>query len=306
MSLKEDNLPQIAVLMTCHNRRVKTLTSLHTVFQQTMINFAHIKVFLVDDGSIDGTSEAVEKEFPEVIILKGCGNLFWNGGMRKAFEEAMKGDFDYYLWLNDDTFLFSDAIQKLLETERIVNTDINMACIITAATQDPDTKEYTYGGLKKEKHRLFFFFKVTRYVMQNPSSIPLPCATITGNCVLIPREVVSKVGNLCPFYSHGMGDTDYGIRAKKKGFLIYLAPGFLAFCEQNKSNAPWRDKSLPILKRWELMRGPKGVPIKELKVFTRQAYGYTWPIHWIAPYCRFWLNAFSDIVKQTCKNRIFL
>lgn len=41
-------------------------------------------VFLVDDESTDGTSEAIKSEFPEVSIIKGDGSLFWNRGMYTA------------------------------------------------------------------------------------------------------------------------------------------------------------------------------------------------------------------------------
>jgi hypothetical protein len=36
-------------------------------------------------------------------VLGGDGSLFWNGGMRLAYADAMRSDFDYYLWLNGDT-----------------------------------------------------------------------------------------------------------------------------------------------------------------------------------------------------------
>ena len=40
---------------------------------------------------------------PDVRLLRGNGQLYWNGGMRRAFGEAMAADYDYYLWMNDDT-----------------------------------------------------------------------------------------------------------------------------------------------------------------------------------------------------------
>jgi hypothetical protein len=42
--------------------------------------------------SSDGTSEAVCEAFPQASILRGQGSLFWNGGMRVAFEAAMQRD----------------------------------------------------------------------------------------------------------------------------------------------------------------------------------------------------------------------
>src|SRR5580700_8623826 len=100
---------QIAVLMTSFNRREVTLKSVAALFQQRKAEGVQFTVFLVNDGSTDGTDEAVHSRFPDVRVLQGDGTLFWNGGMRMAFETAARESFDAYLFLNDDTFLYSDA-----------------------------------------------------------------------------------------------------------------------------------------------------------------------------------------------------
>ena len=96
-------MTSIAVLMTCHNRVNSTLECLAHLYEQTALDRVVLSVYLVDDGSSDGTGEQVHERFPDVNVLKGDGSLFWNGGMHRAFGEALKVGFDYYLWLNDDT-----------------------------------------------------------------------------------------------------------------------------------------------------------------------------------------------------------
>ena len=54
-------------------------------------------VYLVDDGSRDGTSRSVAVRFPQISILEGDGSLFWNGGMRKAFAQRLPKVFDGYI-----------------------------------------------------------------------------------------------------------------------------------------------------------------------------------------------------------------
>ena len=106
----------IAVLMTCHNRKLKTLATLESLFNQILTSEIALNAYLLDDGSTDGTATAVQQIYPKVKIFSGDGNLFWNGGMRVAFSEAMKDDPDYYLWLNDDTVLDREALSVLLTT----------------------------------------------------------------------------------------------------------------------------------------------------------------------------------------------
>lgn len=84
-----NNICNIAVLLTCHNRREKTLSCLQSLFGATMPEGYKTEVFLVDDGSTDGTGEAVEKCFPQVTVIQGDGNLYWNKGMNLAWKNAV-------------------------------------------------------------------------------------------------------------------------------------------------------------------------------------------------------------------------
>jgi GT2 family glycosyltransferase len=84
---------RLAVLMTCFNRKEMTLEALRSLFSQKQVEDLNVTVYLVDDGSRDGTSQAVAERFPRVSILQGDGSLFWNGGMRKAFAEALTANF---------------------------------------------------------------------------------------------------------------------------------------------------------------------------------------------------------------------
>ena len=110
-------IPKIAVLLTCHNRKKKTLQCLNALnIQEGLEVDYNIEVFLVDDGSFDGTAEAIVACFPNVHIIQGNGNLYWNQGMRLAWDTAAKTkDYDFYLWLNDDTILDKDAIINLID-----------------------------------------------------------------------------------------------------------------------------------------------------------------------------------------------
>ena len=95
------NGTRIAVLLTCLNRKQKTLACLEALFSQVLPAHVDISACIVDDASTDGTSDAVRQTYPKVKIFSGDGNLFWNGNAG-AFSKAMKDDPDYYLWLNDD------------------------------------------------------------------------------------------------------------------------------------------------------------------------------------------------------------
>jgi len=267
---------QIAVLMTCHNRRSKTLACLDALMKQTSIDGIRVQVYLVDDGCTDGTGEAVREQYPQVNVLQGNGRLYWCGGMRAAFAEAMKGDYDYYLWLNDDTHLYPHAVYILLETSRKVQELNGRDSIIVGAVCDPDTGQPTYGGaVRLSKWRPLGLKPV------EPQNEPQRCDTMNGNCVLIPRAIARTVGNLSSEFTHWIGDTDYGLRATKKGYTCWVAPGFVGTCRSNLDGIPWADPNIPLRERLKILNSPKGLPPHEWTTFVRRHAGILWPYCWL-------------------------
>ncbi|MDQ2823436.1 MAG: glycosyltransferase, partial [Pseudomonadota bacterium] len=108
--------PRIAVILTCFNRRQKTLACLDAVLAQTALNNMALDFFITDDGSVDGTADALLDKNARIRLFKGNGTLYWNGGMRLAWAEALRGTYDFFLWLNDDTFLYPETLQRLVDT----------------------------------------------------------------------------------------------------------------------------------------------------------------------------------------------
>ena len=219
----------IAVLITCHNRKHKTVKCLQKLYSQNNIENIKLKVFLVDDGSSDGTGQTVKELFPDITIIKGSGNLFWGGGMFLAWETALKDniEYNYFLWINDDTFLFEDAISTLLGSKK------NDDDIITGSICDPITKKRTYGGAINEKKK----FRPFKYKVVDVNGCPQEIDTINGNLVLIPYMAYNKVGKFDKNFYHAFGDVDYSLRARKKNIKILLTPTHVGTCERPDKNS---------------------------------------------------------------------
>lgn len=279
---------RIAALITCHNRKAQTLACLEALYQNTLPDGYSLDVFLVDDGSIDGTEQAVRERYPQVNVIKGDGSLYWNGGMRVAFAAAMEKDFDYYLWLNDDTQLYPNVLDALISTHERLSKEDRAPLIIVGSTQDIDVAKLTYGGM----HRVSKWLPL-RMGKVMPQKEAVQCDTMNGNCVLLSRVVVKLVGNLDRSYTHSMGDIDYGFRARKLGCKIWVVPGFVGKCDLNTGKGMWADVRLPLQERWKRMLGPKGLPPKEWLAFTHRHGGWLWPVLWANPYVKFWIKGLS-------------
>ncbi|AFY82266.1 glycosyltransferase family 2 protein [Oscillatoria acuminata] len=277
----------IAVIMTCYNRREKTLNSLAGLFRQKLPPEVILTIYLVDDGSTDGTSEGVQEQYPNVKLIKGTGSLFWNGGMRRAFSEAIASDPDFYLWLNDDTILYPDAIAKALSTYQSLQEREELLSVIVGSTCDPHTDTLTYGGMVQKN-----WWHPLKFQLLQPNEEPQRCDTMNGNFVLIPREIAKRVGNLDPNFVHSIGDVDYGLRVKQNGGLVWVVPGYVGTCPVNSlAGDCWADTTLKAWERVKQVNQPKGLPVGEWKVFARRHAGPFWPVYWFLPYLRLVLAA---------------
>jgi len=257
------------------------MASLDMLFRQRGIGDLDVEVFLVDDGCTDRTGDAIRSRFPAVHILRGNGELYWSGGMQLAFAVAMNIGFDAYIFLNDDTMLYRDALARLVSLAR-ERLEAGSAAIVVGSTRSPSTGLLNYGGLMRKISGL----SVDLEIVQMHASVPIPCDTMHGNFVLIPAEVAAVVGNLEERFQHQFADIDYGLRAKCAGFDVVVMPGYAGDCSDNSYTGTWRDSDLAFGDRWHHLMSPKGVPVGEWALFTRRHFGWRWLPYAISPYVK--------------------
>lgn len=276
----------LVALMTCHNRREKTLASIARYYACDVPEGCVRKLVLVDDGSTDGTAGAVHAAFPEVVIEQGDGSLFWNRGMLRAWQRALPLAPDHVLWLNDDTLLYPHALTRLLETEARMRAETGQTGVVVGST-DNDAGTLSYGGSVPASR--FNRLKM-RKVM--PGDVPQPAVTMNGNCVLVPRAVSERIGLLDGIYRHAMGDNDYGFRAHKAGIPVWVMPGYAGRCNNdNRVTGSFNDRSLPLQTRWKKITSPKGLPFDSWRALCRRHAGPAWPLVWLVPYGKLILSA---------------
>ena len=271
---------RITAILTSHNRREKTLACLRSYFEQRLRLSADLDAVLVDDGSSDGTTEAVQALGASVTIVRGAGDLYWAAGMALAEEHALSRSTDYLLWLNDDVVLGPSTLQRLLDVAK----ENRATCIVVGAVCDPDTGELTYSGV--QRHR----FHPLRFELVEPDAEPVAVSTFNGNVVLVPHAVSSIVGPIDGRFSHGAADFDYGLRATRAGIVSLVMPEVAGTCPRGEHPAPWLDHSISVRKRVILLFGRKGLPPRSTARYLRRHGGRSWPLFWLSPYARFALS----------------
>ena len=108
----------IRVVIPVHDRLALTRACLASLRAQTFRDFV---VYIVDDGSTDGTFEALRADHPEVIVLRGNGHLWWAGATNRGVGRALReaGPSDYVLTLNNDAVAPADYLEKMVSGRRL-------------------------------------------------------------------------------------------------------------------------------------------------------------------------------------------
>ena len=250
---------RIAIILTVYNRCDITLKGLRSLIEAiTPMGDGYIfDIYMTDDGSSDGTAQSVKKEFPQVNIVHGDGNLFWGGGMNLAWKEASETKkYDYYLWWNDDSILYPEAIKIMFATVK----GGNCSTIVSGAFVDRNGN-VSYGGGDSTKPRY------------EPNGSPQAIKHMNGNFVLIPSSIFNKLGYIDKHFTHIGGDFDYGLRALNEGFHVLLSTSYVGVCDRHDSTPKWMNKAYNLKERWKSLRLPRQMSPESYFILCRRDKG---------------------------------
>ncbi len=205
---------KLAILMTCFNRKATTVRCLERL---SILN-KNVDIYLADDGSTDGTAAAISNQFPQVNLIQGNGDLFWNRGMHLAWKHAQRNEYDFFLWLNDDVILYENCFDELLVCVDLSKNN----SIISGIIESHDAHEVLYGGTDVNRKLL------------HPCGKMQSITNLNGNVVLIPKAVFAILGNLDPVYHHDLGDVDYGLRARENRINVFTTRVAVGSCDKNE------------------------------------------------------------------------
>lgn len=271
-----NNNKKIAVLLTCHNRIELTKRCLDSVVSNKPSGY-DVDIYLVDDGCTDGTGDMVHSDFPEVKVIQGDGSLFWNGGMNRAFSEARKQDYDFYLWVNDDVAFYDQFMQKILTTYNDL-ANKSSQIIVVGVMVDSVYGKQTYGGI-----RILPSIVPLKMGQVSMANTPQKCDTFHGNCVLIHKSVVEEIGVNDSFYQHAFGDSDYGLMATKAGCEVWMTNYPVGVCDRHDKANKWLDPNLSFKERRKDYHKKTANPPRDWKYFCKKFCGWNWWIRYWAP-----------------------
>lgn len=218
---------KIEIVTPVYNRKKLTLFCLKSI-SRLNCDGLDIHTIIVDDGSSDGTSEAIRENFPTVEIIKGDGNLWFTEGTNVGIRAALKHNPDYILLINDDQIFDTKAIKFMIET-----AEENPHSLVGPLLLLWDTPHKLFQVSPEWNTWMGGWRHWHQQTVWTIPKIPWEVDIIVGNCVLVPVQAIKEEGLMDSKRYPNFGDAEYTPRLKKKGWKLLIEPRARVFCQPN-------------------------------------------------------------------------
>ncbi|MDA9026749.1 glycosyltransferase family 2 protein [Flavobacteriaceae bacterium] len=221
--------PKIAIIIINWNTYQLTFNCLKSLKACTYKNKT---IFLVDNGSKDGSGNKIASEFPDINFIKNEINEGFTGANNKALKVILKQNFDYVLLLNNDTEVKPNFLSLL---EARMDSDQNLAATQPLILDFPNKNTIWNGG---GSFNTFFGLSKTRYnglIYKPQLKIETFTEWISGCCILVKIEVIKEVGLLDNRFFAYFEDVDWSIRMTKLGYKLGVVPKSIIYHQSSGS-----------------------------------------------------------------------
>ena len=176
-------------------------------------------VFVVDNGSTDGTQTYIQKHYPEVMFLQSEKNLGFGKANNLGLQYALEKGYDYVYLLNQDAWVMPTTFERLTALSKqypeygilspfqmnadMYHIDCKFVANVLRLKSNPDICSDMYNQQYKDVY---------------------PILSVMAAHWLITRECLLKVGGFSPSFPHYAEDANYQDRVHYYGMKVGIVP----------------------------------------------------------------------------------
>jgi hypothetical protein len=181
------------------------------------------EVFVVDNGSTDGSVEMVAEYFPTVQVIRNEENK----GFACANNQAIRASSGrYVLLLNSDAFVQDNSLQKMVA---ILDANPQIAIAGARLVYPDGSFQVSHGPLPSLNAERLSLLGLDRLLRKrqpiNSDTGFIETGTVEGACLIARREALDQFGLIDEDFFFFSEEVDLCYRAHKNGWKVVNIPG---------------------------------------------------------------------------------
>lgn len=243
---------RVAVVVANWNGGDENLPCVASLLAQGL---APADIVFVDNGSTDGSREAVESQFPGLTMLRNPTNLGFGEASNQGARVALERGAEAVFFVNNDVELPGGALEKLVQA-LVADKTIGVVGPRVLYKREPE-RVWCAGGMLTWRENLSTLLghrEADSAVYRERRSVDY----IPGCALLIRREALEKIGLFDAQFFAYMEDVDLCIRARDAGFGVELIGDVAAYHSTSKATGggynPRRKYMMGVNSIWFLRR----------------------------------------------------
>ena len=227
----------LAVIVVSHNTRDLLRGCLSSVYDALTHFCGDAQVWVVDNASSDGSPEMVRADFPQCQMLDQVRNLGFAAGNNVALRElgfttTSDGQADAVLFLNPDTEVIGDALERMADTLRSKQDAGVVGASLFYSDRSFQHSAFHFPTLWQI---WFDFFPWPSRLIDSPLNGRYACSRYRagrpfvidhplGAAMMARAEVIQQVGLMDEGFFMYAEEIDWCMRVKNAGWEIYCVP----------------------------------------------------------------------------------
>jgi GT2 family glycosyltransferase len=287
----------LSVIVVSFNTRDATLECLDSVLMHSPEG---TEIVVVDNGSVDGSAQAIRERHPSVVVDEAGENLGFAKGVNRGVAQSMGG---YVVLLNPDTIVYAGSLEKLLAFAK-AHPEYGVYGGRTLRRDGSVDKSSCWGaptlwsltcfalGLSTafKGSRIFDPESLGHWQRDTVREVPI----VTGCLLLMRREQWDELGGMDEvFFLYGE-DAEFSLRATRHGLQPVIVPDAVILHDVggstsnsgNKMSMVMAGKTTMLRRSWGMTRASIGIGLLQAGALLRSMlermtgrHG-TWSIVW--------------------------
>jgi GT2 family glycosyltransferase len=184
------------------------------------VDYPRFDLVMIDNGSTDGSWEAIGEEFPGVTRIRVAENRGISWGLNHGIRYGLERDYDYLLLMNNDIEVAEDFLARLVEAGE---SDPTIGCVGPKSYYWAEPERlWSTGGILRFREsvtRERGDGEIDRGQYDRDEEVPY----VNGCALLVKRQAQLDTGLWDPAYYLGVEDADWCVRMKQNGWRCWYA-----------------------------------------------------------------------------------